>query len=508
MSAHSISIGATPLLGGLAVWLLSFMLGLPPLAGLAAWAARRRSIGGAIHAAGALGWGAAGLGLAWVVSTGGGGTAWRGLIHIDHLSALLIGIVAGISALVAFYSIGYLKIEAARGRVTDRQVRYYYLLYHALVGLMLLVAAVNNLGLMWVAVEATTLVSALLVGFTGTPHAIEAAWKYVILCSVGIALALFGTVLTAAAGGPLVGAHGAGLDWTSLAPVADRLDPALMKVAFVFILIGYGTKAGFAPMHTWLPDAYSEAPSPASALLAGALLNCALYAIIRFHALTAMSVGAAFSSQLLIAFGALSIAVALPFLLAQHDLKRLLAYSSVENVGVIAIGIGLGSPLALFGALFHLLMHACTKTALFLAAGRIVQLYGTKTISQIRGASIAAPASGTLLLLGALAIAGSPPFGTFVGEFSIISASFLSDRSWLGAFILASLVCVFGGLLYHAGRVCLGNAPPLPHQAAGPFSLGSALIPIGLVLGLGLYLPPFIGEALREAVRIIAGGGM
>src|SRR5438093_5810423 len=292
-----------------------------------------------------------------------------GLLYVDALSALITLIVGLISLVATLYAVSYLRNAGAAGGIAAGQVRWFHVWLQLSIGAMVAVPLMSNLGLMWVAIETTTLFTALLVAFVRRGHALEAAWKYLMLGAVGLGFALFGILLTYYAASHALGEAAAALDWAELRANAAALDPALMRVAFALVLIGFGTKAGLAPMHTWLPDAHGEAPTPVSVLLSGALLNCALYGVLRFHLLAAGTLGPSFSSDLLLGLGAISIAVAVPFVLVQHDLKRLLAYSSVEHMGIVALAVGIGGPLGLFAAAFHMFNHSLAKTTLFVAAG-------------------------------------------------------------------------------------------------------------------------------------------
>jgi len=278
-----------------------------------------------------------------------------------------------------------------------------------------------------------------------------------------------------------------------------------MRFAFALILVGFGTKAGLAPMHTWLPDAHGQAPTPVSVMLSGALLNCALYGILRFHLLTAGAVGERFSSDMLVGFGALSIAIAVPFVVVQHDLKRLLAYSSVEHMGIVALAVGIGGPLGLFAAAFHMFNHAVAKTALFVAAGALGQRYGTLRLSRLRGAMTAAPLPALGLLLGTLAITGAPPFSPFASEFGIARAGFGGrPYAFAGAIVLvAGTVLIFGGMLAHVLGVSFRGVPR--HLHAAPFPLGAALlaVPLGLLLVMGVWLPPALRDAFTATARVL-----
>jgi hydrogenase-4 component F len=425
-----------------------------------------------------------------------------GVIYVDALGALLLLVIAVGGFAAAVYSAGYLRADQRDGRITAAATRWYYPAFHLFIATMLATASVNNLGLLWVAVEATTLASVPLVAFYRTDAALEAAWKYVILCTVGLLIALFGVVLTyfAAQGA------GLGLDWTELAGAAGRLDPEVMRLAFVFVLVGFGAKAGFAPLHTWLPDAHSQAPSPVSALLSGVQLNCALYAIFRFHVITVGAVGESFSGRLLIGFGLLSIAVAVPFIVVQRDFKRLLAYSSVEHVGLIAVAIGIGGRVALYAGVLHLINHAITKALLFFVAGDLAHGYHTYRMTRIRGVVTAMPFTGALLLAGMLAITGAPPFGVFLSEFSIVAAAFDEQRAWVGVVLLGALALVFAGFTAHLVHMAFGR--PSAREAAarpGPASLIVFGPAVTAMVVLGLWVPPGVTSLIDKVAAILGG---
>jgi hydrogenase-4 component F len=469
--------------------------------------ARRTPRPAAISAVGALTTALLGLAVAAGVFVSGPCAGWGGLVWLDALGALLLAVVCLVGAGAALYSVDYLRHEVAHGAVAAGHVGWYYLYFHLFVATMLGVVLANNLGLVWVCVEATTIVSALLVGFYQSEAALEAAWKYLIICTVGISFALFGLILLYVAAGQTLGPVEAALNWTELRRVAGQLDPRLLKLAFIFMLIGYGTKAGFAPLHTWLPDAHSQAPAPVSAVLSGVLLSCALYAILRVHLITAASVGPAYSGGLLLLFGLLSLVLATPFILVQRDLKRLLAYSSIEHIGLIAIAVGLGGGLALYGGLLHLLNHAVAKALLFFAAGNLNQRYGTRQIGRIRGAARVMPLTGPALLLGGFAITGAPPFGLFVSEFSIIAGGFGGGQPWVGAAVILAIGLIFAGMLFHVGGMAFGTPPA--RLARGEVGRASALllgVPALTVLALGLLVPVPLSDALTQVVAILTVG--
>lgn len=431
---------------------------------------------------------------------------WGKFIYIDALSALIICLVALIGFLVALFSVGYLAQDIKEGELLESRLKWYYFWLFGFIFTMFVVLVSANLGIMWVAIEGTTLASALLVGFYDTKSSLEAAWKYIIICTVGIIFALFGTILLHYAAVSVTG-EGGSLDWLTLRQAAKQLDPNLLRLAFIFVLVGYGTKVGLAPMHTWLPDAHSQAPSPVSALLSGVLLNCALYSIIRFHLIASAALGRQFSSNLLLIFGVMSIAVALPFILVQHDIKRLFAYSSIEHMGIIAAAVGLGSKFALYGAFLHMINHALTKSSLFFTAGRISQHYRTKKINRIKGLLHTLPMTGLALLLAGLAIAGTPPFNIFMSEFIILSAGFAQGRYVVSSLMLILITLIFTGVIYSLNKMAFGNASSrVKVGEQGNFSLaliGVTLIP---VLVMGFYVPTFIQNILQQVSAIFIGG--
>ncbi|HEY3063006.1 MAG TPA: hydrogenase 4 subunit F [Chloroflexota bacterium] len=484
--------------------LLPMLLAVPLVTGVVAWRlpvrwSERTHVAGSVLL----------LGTAWSVAGqvfATGPLSLGGWLYVDALSALLLGVVALVGCGAAAYAVGYLRRDVTEGRLQPDQPRWFALWYQLFLATMLAVLLAENLGLMWVAVEATTLTSALLVGFYRTELAVEAAWKYLLLCTVGITLALFGVLLVYYAGVRVGAADEGMLSWRALVALAPRLDPDLVKLAFVFALVGYGTKAGFAPLHTWLPDAHSQAPTPVSAVLSGVLLPCALYAILRFHAIATGTLGPSFSSNLLLMFGVLSAAVAVPFVLLQHDLKRLLAYSSIEHIGIVAAAVGIGGPLALFAAGLHLVGHALGKALLFFAAGNVAQRYDTRSMARIRGAASALPLSGTALLAGGLFLAGAPPSALFASELSILAAGFERGHWLAAAVLIACVALIFVGMLFHIGGLALGRGPArLDVRGEGLLSfclVGLPLVAVGL---LGVVVPAPLAEALRQAATVLAG---
>jgi hydrogenase-4 component F len=356
-----------------------------------------------------------------------------------------------------------------------------------------------------VAVEGATLATVLLVSLYRTPEAIEAAWKYFILCGVGIALALFGTVLLYFAAQHVVD-PASGLSWITLYKVSARLEPTIMNIAFVFLLIGYGTKVGLVPMHQWLPDAHSEGPTPVSAVLSGLLLNVALYAVVRLKMLVDGSLAATptphMAGYLLMGFGLTSFLVAGLFLHRQRDIKRMFSYSSIEHMGLMTFAFGLGGPLATFGALLHMLVHSLTKSAIFITVGHASHIAGTQTIERIRGLIRTQPAVGWGLLLGVAAIAGFPPFGVFTSEFLVLTAT-MQSQPWFTLALLIGLVVAFAGLFRHVHPMVYG-APP-PGQQPVPANMLPVLLHLGLVLWLGIAIPLYLAHWLDRATQLIAG---
>lgn len=447
--------------------------------------------------------------LLWIVGkVAATGAFISGWLYVDALSALLLLVVALLSMSATLFSASYMERELAEGRIKLNALQRYYVLLQLFIFTMIGVLVVENLGLMWVGVEATTLASTLLVAFYFNRSALEAAWKYVMVCNVGILFALLGTILLYYTQVAVTGPENEALSWTALRAVSGQLDPMMVKLAFVFILIGYGTKAGLAPMHTWLPDAHSQAPSPISGLLSGALLSCALYALIRNLIVIQGALGTDFIRYALLVFGLFSVTIAIPFILIQHDVKRLLAYSSVEHVGIVTFGLGIGTPLAVYGAALHILNHAVAKSVLFYLVGVISQQYGSKHVMRIRGLFATLPAVGTMFMIAVLAIVGTPPLNIFMSKFTIVLAAFESNRPILGSLLLFLLAGVFAGMMFYCTRMVFG-APPR-HFVRAPIGLPAmAAITLSIlwVIVTGLYLPPWLQQILEQVVIIVAGRG-
>src|SRR5574338_1492681 len=350
-------------------------------------------------------------------------SAFDGFFYADAVSAFIVLPIAGVGFVTSLYSINYIGRQYDTGILDQKRLVRYYQEFNAFIFTMLLVPLSNNVGIMWIAIEATTLVSVLLIMLYVKESAIEASWKYLIVATVGLSFALFGIILFYYAN--LVPAdQQEGMNWTNLLGNAKMLDPNIVKIAFVFVLVRFGTKAGLAPMHTWLPDAHSEAPTPVSALLSGVLLNCAIYGIIRFHMISSAGMGSGFSGELLIILGIVSMGIAAVSIYFQKDMKRLLAFSSIEHIGIISVAIGFGGFLGIYGGMLHLINHSIAKPLMFFASGTISQKYETKAISKIRGIITTMPFTGVLFLIGGLSIIGLPPFGIFLSQFFVLSSGF------------------------------------------------------------------------------------
>jgi hydrogenase-4 component F len=435
-------------------------------------------------------------------------TALGGFLRADALSALVIDLTAFVALVAAIYAVGYFRQDASAGRITESQLRRYYVLTLLFVSSMMLVPLADNLGVMWVAMESTTLASVLLVTFYNRKTSFEAGWKYIMLGSIGISLALFGTVFIYSSSVGVLGSatHG-GMNWSVLVAVASQFDPKAMRLAFLLVLLGYGTKAGLAPMHTWKPDAYAEAPVPTAALLGAAFVNCAVYGIIRVTILADRCLGHAFPGQLLAGFGVVSILIAVPFVLTQRNFRRLLAYSSIDHAGIMVAALGFGGKLGALGATLHMLFHGVTKPLLFFCAGNVQQHFATPHFGRVRGVMHTLPWTGALFLLGALAVTGTPPFSIFQSEFITLSAALAADRGWAALLFIAGVVTIFAGFLVHMAKMTLGlprhDAPPRTPECA--WKLGATLMVALTVAALALWLPQPLYSLVQAAARIIGG---
>jgi hydrogenase-4 component F len=419
---------------------------------------------------------------------------------VDSLNVFLVALTAFVATTTAIFSRPYMRIERDHGRVSAGGMRLYHSMYQMFSFAMLLVLTTNNLGVMWVAMEAATLTTVMLVALYRTHASLEAAWKYFILCGVGIAQALFGTILVYFAAEKVLGAGAGTLLWTHLDAVKGQLEPTVISIAFVFLLIGYGTKVGLVPLHNWLPDAHAEGPTPVSAVLSGLLLNVALYALVRCKIITDGALERPFASALLMGFGLASVVVGALFLSRQRDIKRMFAYSSIEHMGLVTFAFGMGGPVASFAGLLHMTMHSLTKSAIFFAVGHAAQKAGTQAMDDIRGLVRVNPTVGWGLMLGTVAILGMPPFGVFASEFLILTTA-MAHQPWATPILLLSLGIAFASIFGKVQPMVFGDttAKRLPHSPA--------LIPVfthlALVLALGLYMPPYLADWYRMAAKLI-----
>ena len=492
---------------------LAALLAIPLLAAVAAFLARRRVEMEWINLVAAVLTLAFAVVLAGFTLQSGSVSAWSGLLYADALSALVVLLVSIVYVACAVYAVGYFRDDETNGvfeedsdgvTAVDR-LRKYYSLTPLFVSLMLLVPLSNNLGIMWIAIEGTTLASVFLVTFYGRPNSLEAAWKYAMIGGVGLSMGLFGTVLTYYSASLVMGTETlVGLNWSVLVTKAAQFDKTTMRLAFIFILMGYGTKAGIAPMHTWKPDVYSEAPVPVAAMLAAALLNCALYGLLRFFILTSRCLGPEFASHLLIIFGLLSMAVAVPFILVQKSFRRLLAYSSIDHGGIMVLGLAFGGPMGALGMLLHMTFHSITKPLLFFCAGNVQQHLKTDQFRQAKGGLIhAMPITGAVFLLTTLAVTGSPPFSLFQSEFTILRAAFDGHHFFPAVLFVGFLVMIFAGFLLHIAKLVLGPDPGTPHVRVSAWKKYS-LIGLGaVVVGLGFWLPAPLFTLVQNAARIV-----
>ena len=419
---------------------------------------------------------------------------------VDDLNIVFIVLNTFVAFTTSVFSASYIGHELETGRLPLAYLRFYHAMYQILAFAMNLAFVANNLGLMWVGVEVATLSTVVMVGMYRTPAALEAAWKYFILGSVGIALALFGTILVYMAAQPVVGEGNNAMLWTVLIANVAAFDPALLNVAFVFLLLGYGTKMGLAPLHAWLPDAHAEGPTPISAVLSGLLLNVALYALLRYKLLMSASPGALAPGPLMMIMGLVSLLFAAFMLYRRRDIKRLFAYSSIEHMGIITFAFGMGGPLANFAGLLHMVMHSLTKSAIFFSVGHIAQIKGTQKIAEIRGLTQSHPLLGWGLVIGVLAIAGMPPLGIFMSEFLVVSST-IAHAPWLAIPLVLGLLVAFGALLLRLNGLAFGE--PSGSTAAVKASYVPLYAHLALVLIAGVYLPPALVSWFQHVATML-----
>jgi hydrogenase-4 component F len=416
----------------------------------------------------------------------GGRPAPNNYFQIDDLNIVFLALGSFVGFTTSVFSASYIGHEVEAGKLTPTYLRFYHAMYQILMFAMSVALSANNIGLMWVAVELATLTTVVMVGLYRTREAIEAAWKYFILGSVGIALALFGTILVYMAAQPVIGEGLPSMVWTELIAHAAAFDPALLNVAFIFLLLGYGTKVGLAPLHAWLPDAHAEGPTPISAVLSGLLLNVALYAVLRFKVLMTANAAAFAPGPLMVTMGLSSLVFAAFMLYRRRDIKRFFAYSSIEHMGIITFAFGMGGPLANFAGLLHMTMHSLTKSGIFFAVGHIAQAKGTQKIADIRGLTETHPWLGWSLVMGVVAIAGLPPLGIFTSEFLVISSTFARAPS-LALVLVSGLLIALGALALRLNSLAFGE--PRGGTNASQASYAPMLAHFALVLIAGFYLP-------------------
>lgn len=434
-----------------------------------------------------------------------GTTIQYSIWYVDGLSAIFLMVTSTVAFMVSMYSHGYLGFEREEKKLTMKSEKLYYLCLNLFVGTMLAVFTVSSVGIIWIIIEATTLISTFLVGFYRDEQSTEASWKYLIICSVGITLALVGISLVYASAVGVIGDESSALDWPVLISVASQLDPVLLKTAMVMIIIGFGTKAGFAPMHTWLPDAHSQAPTPISALLSATLLNCALFSILRFYIISEIAIPG-FASTLLLIFGFVSLFIAAMFILNSKDMKRMLAYSSIEHIGLISIGFGIGTSASIFAALFMVVAHSLTKPILFFCAGNILQEYKTKDMTLIRGLNKNMPFTAIMLSVSTLAIVGMPPFAVFIGEFALLLSMMGAGMWFLAILMVILLIIIFAGFTLHIYPMLTGETDKKTHDPKGLIRAAPFVILTAAIVIFGLFVPESVTNGFDMVAENIFKG--
>jgi len=509
--------------------ILAFLLAVPLAACAACAVSRRRPVLEAVNVSAFALTFLLALAVAAQVLRSGAISLWNGFLYADSLSALVILLNASAALACSVYAVGYLREDERSGALDDDaggntgvsntgvsntgvsntggfKLRKYYALTPLLVFSMLLVCLANNLGVMWAGVELTTLASVFLVTFYGKVTSLEAAWKYAIIGGVGLSMALFGTLLTYYAGHKLPGSDGlAGLNWSVLVRQAGQLDKTSMRMAFVLVLLGYGTKAGLAPMHTWKPDAYSEAPVPTAAILSTALMNCAIYALVRFYVLTSRCLGAEYPGHLLLLLGIFSMGISAPFILVQKNFRRLLAYHTIEHAGIMLTALGVGGPIGSLALMLHMTFHTVAKSALFLCVGNIYQHFKTDLFQRIKGGVLRVmPLAGSAFCIATLAIVGMPPFCLFQSEFLIVGAAFGTGHLLTGALFLLFGTTVFAGVALHVNELVLGSTEEA-RTGWYPWRDTSILVLAVILIAIGFWLPAPLLELVRRAALVVIG---
>ena len=481
---------------------LLFVLGIPLLGGAALALVGHRSYARDVNVLFSFGTFVAACVMTVQVINDGPAFVWDKQFFVDPLNVFLVTLTTFVGLTTSIFSRPYMRVEQDHGKMTPPRMRLYHSMYQLFSFTMLLGFTTNNLGIIWVAMEAATLTTVLLVSVYRTPASLEAAWKYFILCGVGIAQALFGTILVYMAADKVLGAEHATLLWTSLSDIKGQRDPTIMSLAFVFLLVGYGTKIGLVPMHSWLPDAHAEGPTPVSAVLSGLLLNVAMYAVLRCKVLTDGAVGTPIAGQLMMGFGLVSVVVAGFFLSRQKDVKRMFSYSSIEHMGLITFAFGMGGPVANFAGLLHMTVHSLVKSAIFFTVGHATQKAGTQIMSEIRGLIKVNPTVGWGLMLGVMAIVGMPPFGVFASEFLIITTA-MREQPWATPFLFVGLGVAFASILARVLPMVFGDTTlkPLAH----PPALVPVFVHLALGLTLGLFIPPYLNGWYVQAAKMLGG---
>jgi hydrogenase-4 component F len=482
---------------------LFYVLGIPLLGSLVLAFTGQRDIAREINVAFSLGTFIATCLLTVEVISDGPLFAWQHEFFVDPLNVFLVTLTSFVGLTTAIFSRPYMRIEHDHGKMTAQRQRLYHSMYQLFSFTMLLALTTNNMGILWVAMEAATLTTVLLVSVYRTAASLEAAWKYFILCGVGIAQALFGTVLLYMAAEKVIGTQVGALLWTNLDAVKTQLDPTIITLAFAFLFIGYGTKVGLVPMHNWLPDAHAEGPTPVSAVLSGLLLNVAVYALLRCKVLTDGALGNALAGQLMMGFGLLSVVVAAFFLSRQKDVKRMFAYSSIEHMGLITFAFGMGGAIANYAGLLHMTVHSLVKSAIFFAVGHATQKAGTQNMADIRGLIKVSPRLAWGMMLGSLAILGMPPFGVFASEFLILTTA-MRDHAWATPFLLLALGVAFAAVFSRVQPMVFGETSLKKTLGHAP-ALLPVFVHLGLGLMLGLYIPPYLHEWYRQAAAMMGG---
>src|SRR6476659_1697873 len=421
-------------------------------------------------------------------------------VLVDEFNTIFVVLITFVAFTTSVFSTTYVEYELETGRVTPAFLKLYHALYQALTLSFVLALLSNNIGVMWVAIELATLTTVVMVGIYRTHAAIEAAWKYFILASVGIALALFGTILVYMAAEPVMGSGLNAMVWTDLVARAASLEPAMLNLAFVFLLLGYGTKIGLFPLHAWLPDAHAEGPTPITAVLSGLLLNVALYALLRFKMLLALNPGAIAPGPLMVSMGLISCVFAAFMLYRRRDIKRMFAYSSIEHMGIIVFAFGMGGPLANFAGLLHMAMHSLTKSAIFFAVGHIAQVKGTQKIADMGGLTVTNPVLGWGLVLGVVAIAGLPPLGIFMSEFLIVSSTFAREPL-LAVLLVSGLLLGLCALFYRLNTIAFGE--PVGPTAKAEASYIPMFTHLAIVFVAGIYMPPALVAGFQKVAKLL-----